>query len=387
MLDLLWFLLPVAAAAGWFAAQRNNTNKPAAFWDYTSNFHKDLNVLLNEPGNVPGQLFEKLDDTDTDTAETHLALGNLFRRRGEIDRAILLHESLLEKQELDDEVRAAARYELGRDYESAGLFDRSEQAFRTLIDDGLRLDDAFESLLQLSEREGDWKSAIELASECEQRTGKTRHTLIAHYYCELAERATADDEPFAVRSYLAEAVNACASCPRPHLLLADLELAEGNHEEAIEHYARVEEKGPELLPETIRQRLDALKAVEDESRLRSFIDTLRRRRNAYSVITSTRAVIAELDGVTAAERFFKEQILRRPSLKGLRDWAEDQIQIARPGEKEKVAVIHAMLKEVVEDKPAYQCNSCGFRGNVLHWRCPSCGTWDSIKRIIGVEGE
>jgi len=284
-------------------------------------------------------------------------------------------------------VQAAARYELGRDYESAGLLDRAESAYRSLIDDGQKLGEAFQSLLQLREREGDWQAAIDLAAECQEATGIGRQAIAAHYHCEMAEQAVQEQEIARARAALSQAARLCTSCPRPNLMLAQLAMCESDYEQAISEYALAEKKGPELMPEIISSLLSALKQIEDESRLRGFIETLRGRRNAYSVIRHTRGVIAELDGVDAADRFFKEQILRRPSLKGLRDWAEDQLQIARPGEREKVAVIHAMLDEVVEDKPAYQCNSCGFRGNALHWRCPSCGTWDSIKRIIGVEGE
>ena len=116
MLNLLWFLLPVAAAAGWFAARRSGAARPEAFWDYASNFHEGLNVLLNERHGSPTDLFDSLSDTDRDTADTHIALGNLYRRRGDVERAILLHESLLEKAELGDEVHASARLALAHDY-------------------------------------------------------------------------------------------------------------------------------------------------------------------------------------------------------------------------------------------------------------------------------
>ena len=156
MLNLLWFLLPVAAAAGWFAARRSAAKDPDAFWDHAQNFHKGLNVLLNEQtGKSEEVLFANLEDLDRETAETHLALGNFYRRRGEVDRAIHLHERLMEKTELGDEVQAAAQFELARDFESAGLLDRSEATFRQLLETGYREEDACKSLMQLHERERD----------------------------------------------------------------------------------------------------------------------------------------------------------------------------------------------------------------------------------------
>ena len=165
MLNLLWLLLPVAAAGGWFAAQRTGARRSAAFWNYSSDFHAGLGALLDERRERPVELFTTLSDTDRDTADTHLALGRLFRRRGEMDRAILLHESLLEREELGGAVHADARYELARDYGSAGLLDRAESVLRELVRSGHRVDDAYESLLELHERERDWKRAIEVAVE------------------------------------------------------------------------------------------------------------------------------------------------------------------------------------------------------------------------------
>ena len=118
-----------------------------------------------------------------------------------------------------------------------------------------------------------------------------------------------------------------------------------------------------------------------------FLKRIYSQRNAYSVIRSTRAVIAERHNPQLADRFFKDQILKRPSLKGLRDWAHDQLELCKPDEREKVQVICDLLDNVVEDKPAYRCKLCGFQGNVMHWRCPSCEQWDSVSTIIGVEGE
>jgi len=197
-LNLLWFLLPVAAAAGWFAARRSADKHPDAFWNHAQNFHKGLNVLLSEqPDKADEVLFANLDDLDRETAETHLALGNFFRRRGEVDRAIHLHQRLMEKTELGVEVQAAARFELARDFESAGLHDRSESTFLALLDCDRRVDDACKSLMQLYERAGDWEQATGIAKKAlalSEAEGDTESVdalqyRIAHYRCELAEEA------------------------------------------------------------------------------------------------------------------------------------------------------------------------------------------------------
>ncbi len=387
MLNLLWLLLPVAAAAGWFAARRSGARRPEAFWNYTSNFHKDLNVLLNERQDIPVELFANVSDTDRDTADTHIALGNMFRRRGEIDRAILLHEGLVGKPELGEEVQAAALYELARDYDSAGLLDRSEKVFRELIETGKRPEDAYRSLLQLHERERDWALALDVAAEFGEVTGIKRSALMAHYACELAAEARASGYIEEAKALLGKAIDHNKESARAYMMLAEISLEQDDNQGAISHYEMVEQLRPELMPEIIERRYKALSSENNETALRAFVEHIRQQRNAYSVIRTTRGIIENLDGAQEAERFFKDQILQRPSLKGLRDWAQDQLVRSRPGEREKVQVICSMLDKVVEDKPAYLCQDCGFRGNDLHWRCPSCGNWDSVHTIIGVEGE
>ncbi|MBX2836582.1 MAG: lipopolysaccharide assembly protein LapB [Gammaproteobacteria bacterium] len=388
MLNLLWLLLPVAAAAGWFAGRNGAVSgSNDAYWKYTSNFHKGLSQLFNDRQANPSELFENLEDSDRDTADTHLALGNLYRRRGEVDKAILLHESLLAKPELGDEVAAAARYELARDYDSAGLLDRSETIFRELIDRGQRVEDATTSLLQLHERERDWSAAIEVASQLAKVSGEPRNDLVAHYLCEMAVQAEKDGYADQAPELLHKALKENESCARAHMALATIAIAQGDSNTAINHLDRVETHRPELMPEIIQGRFKALIQSDDKNALQEFIKRIQSQRNAYSVIRTTRGVIEEHYGHEPADKFFKEQILKRPSLKGLRDWAQDQLELSKPGERDKVAVICSMLDQVVEDKPTYQCEHCGFRGNVLHWRCPSCGTWDSVQPIIGVEGE
>ena len=396
MLNLLWFLLPVAAAAGWFAARRSAAKHPDAFWDHAQNFHKGLNVLLNEQTDKADEvLFANLDDLDRETAETHLALGNFFRRRGEVDRAIHLHERLLEKLELGDEVHAAAQYELARDFESAGLHDRSEATFLALLDSGHRVDDACKSLMQLYERARDWEKASGVAKKALAQSEMAKNTervdslqyRIAHYRCELAEEAAASGYADEAKRLLLEADALYPNGARAQMALANIACNEQAWDKAVQHFEQVEKAQASLLPDIIEPWLNALTHQSSPAGLDAFITKVSGRRNAYSVIRATRKTIAERHGDKPANRFFKDQILKRPSLRGLRDWVSDQLEVAPRSEKEKVQTIRTLLDEVIEDKAQYQCHSCGFKGNQLHWRCPSCGTWDAVQTIIGAEGE
>lgn len=384
--DLLWFLLPVAAAGGWFAARRGQVGKASQFWDYSQQFHEGVGELLSEK-HSDEKLFNTFTDGETDAAETHSALGNLYRRRGEFERAIVIHKSIMERADLDVEVRASAELELAKDYQMAGLLDLSESTFHGLIKEGARLEESYDALLQLHEREQDWLQAIKVALQCELDTGRDVARQVAHYYCELAESGVQSDDPTSAANHLQLALQHWPECARAHIQLASMALSAAQYQQAIEHYDKVEALDASLMPVIIESRFKALKGAGDVGALKAFVLRIQAQKNAYSVVRTTRQVLAELVDEQVADRFFKDQILKRPSLKGLRDWAHDQLALSKPGERDKVQVICSLLDQVMEDKPAFRCRSCGFQGNVMHWRCPGCASWDSVSTIIGVEGE
>lgn len=389
--DLIWFLLPVAAAGGWLAARRRDLGGNRKFWNYSQRFHEEINQLLSETASDK-QVFDSFTDGGRDAAETHIALGNLYRRRGEFDRAIRIHESIMGKLTLDEDLRVNAQFEVARDYEAAGLMDRSEEQLRELIQSGHRLTEAYDSLLKLHEREQDWLQAVNIALEfknaCDSSFAKKSFAQkLSHYYCELAEVASVDNNDSEAHRLLTLALRQWPGSARAHAHFADIALREKNYKQAITHFNKVEHIDAALMPVIIEKLFAALQGAGDKQALEQFVRRIQQQKNAYSVIRKTRQVIAEQTNEQTADRFFKDQILKRPSLKGLRDWAHDQLELSKPDEKAKVQIICNLLDQVMEDKPAYRCRSCGFQGNVMHWRCPSCASWDSVSTIIGVEGE
>ncbi len=404
MYELLWMLLPVAAAGGWLAGRRYAmTTGPDRFWNDATTYHRDLHSLLSETAADSAP-----DDTlalgspvsvEQDAAETHIALGNMFRRRGDLDSAIRIHASLTRKNQLGEDVRSEAQLELARDYDSAGLLDRSEAQFRALLKANRQVDASYEHLLQISERASDWQRAIQTADEFQNSTGRNLGSRIAHYYCEIAESLIAAETTNGLNAdkaaggtedaerWLENALKRDPACARASIRLAELAVGEKNFSEAIDLYERVEQQRPELMPEIISPLFESLEQLGDETRLRAYIDRIKGRLNAYSVIKTTRNMIERMDGENAADEFFKDQIVKRPSLKGLRDWARGQLEKSRPNERGKVGVMCDMLDQVVKDKPGYVCSECGFRGQTRHWRCPGCNRWDTVHTVIGAEGE
>jgi lipopolysaccharide biosynthesis regulator YciM len=324
---------------------------------------------------------------DQEMAETQLALGNLFRRRGEFDRAIKIHQNLVNRSISNSDINADALLELGNDYVSSGLLDRAESLYEQLISRERHVETAYDALVAIYEREKDWVRAIKFSLQSLPHDEGERQARLGHYFCEMADAAVSEGDSQVARSFLKKALEAHSASARANILRGDLAMERQDFLRAIECYTEVERQNPTLTPEIISPLFTAYCESGNEQALLVYIQHIRNRNNSYSVIKTTREMIEKLSGAVAADRFFKEQLLKRPSLKGLRDWAQSELKNSKPEEKEKVLIIIKMLDSVVDDKPAYVCSDCGFKAKTIHWQCPSCAQWDTVRTVIGAEGE
>jgi lipopolysaccharide biosynthesis regulator YciM len=390
VLELLWLLLPVAAASGWWAGRRGSAGRqrPGTSGERPPNeYFRGLNYLLNEQQDKAIEVFIRLVEVDSDTIETHLALGNLFRRRGEVDRAIRLHQNLIARPNLSKESRAYALLELARDYMRAGVLDRAEGLFSELVRTRMHVVEASRQLLTIYEREREWRAAIETARQLQRASGESMGAVIAHYWCELAEGERRAGNPKTARQYAGKALTEDPGSVRASIIEGDLAMEVRQYRHAVRAYRRVESQDPAFLPEVIERLLDALGRAEHASVLSAYIDQLRGRYNGFSVINAASRLIRQREGEAAARAFFREQMLKRPSLRGLREWVSMELEHASERSRPGTEVVLDMLDRLLESKPVYQCHQCGLQGKVLHWQCPSCRTWNSVKPIIGIEGE
>ena len=391
MLELLWLLLPVAAASGWWAGRRSSADRASAGAGREarppSDYFRGLNYLLNEQQDEAIEVFIRLVEVDSDTIETHLALGSLFRRRGEVDRAIRLHQNLIARPNLSKQNRAYALLELARDYMRAGVLDRAEGLFSELVRTRMHVVEASRQLLTIYEREREWRAAIDTAKTLQRASSESMGGVIAHYWCELAETERRAGNARTARQYAAKALGADPQCVRASILEGDLAMEARQYRQAVRAYRRVESQDPAFLPEVIERLLDALGRAEHPSVLSAYIDQLRGRYNGFSVVHAASRLIRQREGDAAARSFFREQMLKRPSLRGLREWVAMELEHASERSRPGTEVVLDMLDRLLESKPVYQCHQCGLQGKVLHWQCPSCRTWNSVKPIIGIEGE
>ena len=386
-LDLLWLLLPIAAWSGWLIGRRGSERSSGQrFSQLSQTYFSGLNYLLNEQPDKAIEVFLKIAELDSDTFETQLALGNLFRRRGETDRAIRLHQDLYSRPKLSGEQRTIALLELGEDYMRAGLLDRAEALYTDLLAIDQYAAAALRHLISIYQQERDWNRAIEMAERLRAASGDATEPLIAQFYCELAEQARAKNAAEA-RILGQKALAADARCVRAHMLLGRLAKADGAFEQAIRHFEKSSEIDPEFLSEILAELLACYEAIGKPERAQAFLDLMMQRDRGVAALLARSAMIERGEGRSEAVGFLADRLHQRPSVRGVLKVVELSFPDESGERAEAIGLIRELLHRLRERKPGYRCSRCGFSPRALHWQCPSCKSWGSIKPVHGVPGE
>ena len=389
MLELLFLLLPVAAAYGWYMGRRSAQQSKQ---DDASRLSRDyvagVNFLLSNQQDKAVDLFLDMLKEDTGTVEAHLTLGNLFRSRGEVDRAIRIHQRLMESASLTYDQRLLAVQQLGRDYMAAGLYDRAEDMFKQLVDEtDFRLG-ALQQLLQIYQATSDWQSAIEVAERL-VKLGKEKHRgEIANFWCELALQQMAANDLDKAMALLKKGAAADRNSARVSIMMGRVWMEKGDYAKAVESLERVIDQDKELVGETLEmlqtcyQQLG--KADEWEVFLRRCVEE-----NAGATAELMLAQILEQrEGVEAAQNYVTRQLERHPTMRVFHKLMDYHLNEAEEGRaKESLGVLRNMVGEQVRSKPRYRCQKCGFTAHTLYWHCPSCRSWATIKPIRGLDGQ
>ena len=377
-----WWLLvlPLFFTLGWIAARvdikqlvAESTTLPAAYF-------KGLNFLISDQHNKAVEAFSEAMQANTDSLELHFALGSLFRRTGETDRAINMHLNLLDKKELTDNQRSAVKAELAQDYLKAGLYDRAEELFKGLNDTRYR-QPALHALLEIYVREREWTRAIETATELERLSGVSFRVQIAQYYCELAMNDIIAQKLDTARNQLQKALYSNKNCVRANVLLGDLEASTGAHQAAISHWKRIEFQQPEYLGLIANKMLKSYRA---DSQLKQGLTQL----NAYLETYKLPSLMSALyeatlveEGAEKAAKLARNELIRQPSLTTL-----DQLLQARAmadetkkqNNNQDIQLMQQTVRNAIGNRAAFHCNQCGFRAKQHHWQCPACNAWESL---------
>ncbi len=382
--EWLWFflLIPLAAMCGWVigrrGGERHSDNQVSKL---STTYFRGLNYLLNEQPDKAIELFLHVAELDKDTFETQVALGHLFRRRGEVDRAIRLHQGLVQRNDLSDPQKVQALLALGEDYMRSGLLDRAETVFTDLTKLDARAPQALRHLIGIYQSERDWQKAIEMATRYEAETGEAMGKLVAQFECELAERLRSTGDMDAASAAVARAYAADSTSVRAGMLEGRIEFDAERFAGAVRAYERAARHDPDFLPEILPSLLVSYEKVGDPTGGRAFLaEMCEYYRGIAPVLALTRLVEAS-DGVHAARDYLARQLKERPSVRG----EAALIDLSIADRTDPVATLHD-LKHVTEQllvrNPSYRCNRCGFGARSHHWQCPSCKEWGSVKPLL-----
>lgn len=386
--ELLWLLLPVAAYSGYLLGRRGSERSSGErFSQLSQTYFSGLNYLLNEQPDKALEVFLKIAELDSDTFETQLALGNLFRRRGETDRAIRLHQDLYSRPKLSDDQRTVALLELGEDYMRAGLLDRAEALYTDLLTIQQYAPAALRHLISIYQQERDWGRAIEMSRRLRKLTSDASAPLMAQFFCELAEPARTRGELDEARRLAREALEADPNCVRAHILLARLERTAGNPRIAAEHFEKAAEIDPDFLSELVSDLQGAYAELGAEGRSQEFLDAMMKRDRGVSALLARTSMIEREDGVGKAVVFLADRLHQRPSVRGVLKVMDLSFPAGSGDRADTIGLVRELLHRLLERKPGYRCSRCGFSPRALHWQCPSCKSWASIKPVHGVVGE
>jgi lipopolysaccharide biosynthesis regulator YciM len=374
-----WWLVgfPLFFGLGWLAARIDIRHLVRESRSLPQSYFKGLNFLLNEQPDKAIEAFIEVVKVDPETIELHFALGSLFRRRGEYDRAIRMHQNLLERADLSAEQKLVALAELGEDYLKAGILDRAEEVFKKLSESALGAK-AHASLLQIYEQEKDWPRAIEMASSLSAGASEARTRDVAQYLCELAASEAAQSRPDAARRHLEAALEANRKCVRASLLLGDLERNNNDFEKAIAHWKRIENQNPAYLALVAQRLLEAYRETgKAEEGLRLLAGYLERYPSLDLLDTVFQQTL-DTAGHEAAYKLVRDEVRRNPTLLGLDRLLEAQIIAAADTERRRdLELLRNLVHGHTRRLARYRCENCGFRARQFHWRCPGCGGWET----------
>lgn len=384
---LLLALIPAAAWAGWILARSTSSRGERKRNRHFSNrYFQGLNYLLDEQPDKAIAVFIEMAEVTSDTIETHLALGSLFRRRGEVERAIRVHQNIIAKPGLDDRQRTRALLELGEDYMRAGLFDRAENLFNELIELESHAPSALRNLLDIYQQEKDWEKALQQAQKLEAVTDEKMGLTMAHFCCEMAEIDLKADKPAAARKHLRQARRYFPESIRARFILARIARQQNMFSEALDVYEEIAGMDMEYIHEVLQPYLECAQAAEEFPRALAQMGSWAENYDGVSLLLSQTAVTREEQGIEAATRYLADALTRRPSVKGLDRLIELKLE-GGPETESGDEILRAVAQKLLARQPSYRCTHCGYAGHSHHWQCPSCKNWSTTRVIRGVLGE
>ncbi|HAC28320.1 MAG TPA: lipopolysaccharide assembly protein LapB [Marinobacter hydrocarbonoclasticus] len=390
-MDMLfqWLLLTAAVAAGWAVGRYGNRSGRASRAIMDEDSVRDrLQFLFTNYSDQAVENFVQSLAVNKDTVSLHLSIGSHFRNKGETDRAILIHQNLLARPELPARYSPQVTQELAMDYLNAGLLDRAEALFHQLMGDREYGRRSAIALIELYQQEREWEKAAQVAktltrSDADPATFKA----LAYITCELSDGALSrNDDRWTAQKLAKEALDYDRSCVRATLLLMKLQIRQGNFREAANQSLKIFDQNPEFGPEAIDRLMKLEREHGDVSRLYKKLRKLYEQYPSTSLLLALVESVERSSGRPAAIDLLRMELETRPSVRGLLRLVE-MAGYEKGMTTDEGRLVSRIGHLILANRPVYRCVSCGFSGQQLHWLCPSCKQWETVRPIQGVEAE
>ena len=373
-----WMLLifPLFFGMGWLAARIDIKELLSESSALPQSYFQGLNFLLNEQQDKAIEAFIEVVKVDPQTIELHFALGSLFRRRGEVDRALRMHHNLVDRADLDNDKRQQAIFELAQDYLKAGIFDRAESLFRELGNTRYAKP-ALEFLLELFQKEHDWLKAIDVAQRLTTVAGQSYSKLAAFFYCELASEETVAGDPAAARGHLQQALAVYPNAVRATMMLGDMAAGEGKLEEAIAIWKNIEAQDAQYLPLVAERLLNAHRSLDREAEGIALLRDYLGKYHSLDLMNVVFDGVLKNEGSGAAYQLVRDELQRNPTLLGLDKLLEARLLEVPMERRADVELVKDLVHKRTRNLAMYHCAHCGFKARQFYWHCPACQAWDS----------
>jgi lipopolysaccharide biosynthesis regulator YciM len=378
---LLAGLFLLLAAAGWAMGRFGERDEEDAPPPLNIDYLKGLNFLLNEQTDQALEHFLKMVRVDDKTIETHFALGSLFRRRGEVDRAIRIHQNIIARPDLASEQKDQALYSLAKDYLAAGLLDRAENLFSRLADGSRYQVQALEALCSIYEQEREWEKAIDAGQRLEVLGGKSLALQIAHYYCELAEASASSGDYASARQYVKNAQAGRPRTMRGALTRAHIARDTDDNKTALRLYHRIIDENTYLIAEALPEIVSIYTREDQVDELERALKALLDKNPDMASLVAYTAIVNDIGGIPVIDRCVEQYMLNEPTLG---EFVDLQKLSDDDGDAAFAKVRHALSK-LASATPRYQCQECGFSSQRLLWQCPSCRDWETQRPASRVQ--
>lgn len=382
MQEVLFLLLPLAFYSGWQAARKRYKTRQEKRKQISVHFVRGINYLLGEQPDKALDVFLNYPEVDEYTAETFLLLGNLFRNRGEVTRALRVHQNLVARSDLNKTQRTAAMLALGEDFFAAGMLDRAESVFSELVKADPKGTDACEPLRHIYEQLHEWDKAIEI-TQCVQQRSKADHgRLIAHYYCELASQELQKNHLFKAEENLKQASKAYPASARVQVLNADLAYTRGQQQEAMTNYQRAIAQDNRLLGMLFDRLVEQFFQPAELENFYQFLHQVfsqSREARTFPYLLKLARRLGKLAGLREeVEAYLKDG---KPTLNALAYASETMTSLWEQQGECEIAHLQQALQRLAASQPEFQCEHCGYKMHDYLWRCPACHQWDTVSHV------